>query len=307
MARLRDFLEKINIRAEVAWEEALSLHSSFRIGGPAEALVAPATREDLLALLAAARAESIPVFVLGGGANVVFPDRGLRGLVVDTRLLNHIEVGGSLIVAEAGARVDGLCEACQAVALAGLETFYGMPGSLGGAVYMNARCYEVEMADRLSWVESALPDGSGVERRDLDPGEWAYKLSPFQPGQACAGRVILGAGFALAPGDPVAIGRTMAEKRADREAKGHYRLPSAGSVFKNDRSLGKPTGRILDELGLRGRRIGGAMVSKWHANIFVNAGGATAADLRALVDLARDEARRALGIELEPEVLFVEG
>jgi UDP-N-acetylmuramate dehydrogenase len=273
--------------------------------------VAPAAKEDLIILLQAARAEGIPVFILGGGANLVFSDRGLRGIVVDTRLLDRITIAGSRIAAEAGTRVDRLCEACRDAglpggkALAGLETFYGMPGSLGGAVFMNARCYEVEMADRLSWVESVLPDGGGLERESLDHGQWAYKLSPYQPGGARAGRVILAAGFELEAGETEAVARVMAEKRADREAKGHYRLPSAGSVFKNDRSLGRPTGKILDELGFRGRRVGGAMVSEWHANIFVNTGGATAADLRALVDLARDEARKALGVELEAEVLFV--
>jgi UDP-N-acetylmuramate dehydrogenase len=180
-----------------------------------------------------------------------------------------------------------------------------MPGSLGGAVYMNARCYEVEVADRLSWVDSVLPDGSGPERRPARPGEWSYKRSPYQAGRAAAGRVILGAAFALAPGDSREIGRVMAEKRADREAKGHYRLPSAGSVFKNVRRLGRPTGKILDELGLRGRRIGGAMVSAWHANIIVNSGGARAADILALIELCREAARRELGVDIEPEVLLV--
>jgi UDP-N-acetylmuramate dehydrogenase len=112
----------------------------------------------------------------------------------------------------------------------------------------------------------------------------------------------------LTPADDDAaarIARVMRERRADREAKGHYRLPSAGSVFKNDRSLGAPTGALLDRLGLRGRRIGDAMISPWHANIFVNAGSATAADMRELIELAMREARERLGIELEPEVLMV--
>jgi UDP-N-acetylmuramate dehydrogenase len=191
------------------------------------------------------------------------------------------------------------------VAGAGLETFYGMPGSVGGAVFMNARCYEVEMADRLAWVESVAPGSATLVRDSLDPADWSYKRSPYQPGGPRAGHVVLSAAFRLGKGEPGALRAVMAEKRADREAKGHYRLPSAGSVFKNDRSLGRPTGKILDELGLRGRRVGGAMVSEWHANIFVNAGGATAEDMRRLIGLARDEARSRLGVELEPEVLFV--
>lgn len=309
MPTLRDFLEKINIKAEILYDEPMSAHTTFRIGGPADALVAPAGRADLLSLLAAALREGLPFFILGGGANVVVADRGIRGIVVDTRLLCGMEEEGQggegPLVAEAGLGVDRLVEAAAERGLAGLETFYGMPGSVGGAVYMNARCYEVEMADRLAWVEHLDPASGSVGRRGVDPAEWAYKRSPFQKGGPCAGHIVLAAAFRLCPGDPAALRRTMAEKRADREAKGHYRLPSAGSVFKNDRRLGKPTGKILDELGMRGRRVGGAMVSEWHANIFVNAGGATAADLRALIELAQREARERLGVELEPEVLFV--
>jgi len=309
MPTLRDFLEKINIKAGILYDEPMSAHTTFRIGGPADALVAPADRASLLALLGAARREGIPCFILGGGANVVVADRGIRGIVVDTRLLSgtarEASGGDSLLVAGAGTVVDRLVEAAAGLGLAGLETFYGMPGSVGGAVFMNARCYEVEMADRLSWVEHVAPSGGAVERRALDPAEWSYKRSPFQDGGPCAGHVVLAAAFRLLLGDTAALRRAMGEKRADREAKGHYRLPSAGSVFKNDRKLGKPTGKILDELGMRGRRVGGAMVSEWHANIFVNAGGATAADLRALIELAQREARERLGVELEPEVLFV--
>jgi len=309
MPTLRDFLEKINIKAEILYDEPMSAHTTFRIGGPADALVAPADRAGLLALLGAARREGLPCFVLGGGANVVVADRGIRGIVVDTRLLSGINVeasgDGSLLVAGAGTIVDRLVEAACDRGLAGLENFYGMPGSVGGAVFMNARCYEVEMADRLAWVEHVALPGGAVLRRAFDPAEWSYKRSPFQAGGSCAGHIVLAAAFRLRPGDPEELRRVMAEKHSDREAKGHYRLPSAGSVFKNDRKLGKPTGKILDELGMRGRRIGGAMVSEWHANIFVNAGGATAADLRALIELAQREARERLGVELEPEVLFV--
>jgi UDP-N-acetylmuramate dehydrogenase len=201
-----------------------------------------------------------------------------------------------------------------------------MPGSVGGAVYMNARCYEREMSQVLAWVES-VDDSGRASRRAVAagpgpagpeaPAGWSYKRSPYQPGgaagagaagAAAAGELILEAGFRLTRLDDAGAARaaaTMRARRADREAKGHYRLPSAGSVFKNDRSLGSPTGKLLDGLGLRGRSIGGAMVSPWHANIFVNSGGATAADMLALIELAREEARKRLGAELEREVLMV--
>lgn len=321
----------------------MSRHTSFEIGGPAEAYVAPRDRESLLRLLTAARAEGLPLFVLGGGANILVGDRGIRGIVLDTGLLSSVGLleegaearaaggaadggeaagatGGSspearLLVAEAGLPVDRLCEEALRLGLAGLEDFYGLPGSVGGAVYMNARCYEVEMADRLAWVEAARAcagAGAGasaaeiaVERRLLAAREWAYKRSPYQEGGPAAGDVVLAAAFRLSRGEPAAIEAAMRARRADREAKGHYRLPSAGSVFKNDRSIGRPTGKILDELGFRGRRLGGALVSEWHANIFVNSGGASAADMRALIESAQREVRERLGLEIEPEVVFV--
>jgi len=309
MPTLRDFLEKINIRAHISYEEAMARHTTFRIGGPAEALVAPESREDFVRLAAAARAEGIPVFILGGGANLLVGDRGIRGLVLDTSALASLDEGAvkgeGILAAEAGLSVDRLCEAARERGLAGLETFYGMPGSVGGAAFMNARCYDVEMADRVAWVDILRPGAQEPERLPFAPGDWAYKKSPFQPGGRAAGAAILAVAYRLGEGDAEAIGRVMREKRADREAKGHYRLPSAGSVFKNNRGFGRPSGKILDELGLRGKRIGGAMVSEWHANIFVNAGGATASDMRSLIELAESEARQRFGYELEPEVLMV--
>lgn len=309
MPTLRDFLEKINIRAHISYEEPMAGHTSFRIGGPAEALVAPGSREDFVRLVAAARAEGLPLFILGGGANLLVGDRGIRGLVLDTSALVGLDDGAAkgegILSAEAGLPVDRLCEAARDRGLAGLETFYGMPGSVGGAAFMNARCYEVEMADRIAWVDMLRPEAREAERLPFAAADWAYKKSPFQPGGGAAGAAILAVAYRLGEGEPEAIGKVMREKRADREAKGHYRLPSAGSVFKNNRAFGRPTGKILDELGLRGKRIGGAAVSEWHANIFVNSGGATAADMRSLIELAESEALRSFGYELEPEVLMV--
>jgi UDP-N-acetylmuramate dehydrogenase len=139
----------------------------------------------------------------------------------------------------------------------------------------------------------------------MESGQWGYKKSPFQPGGAYEGAVILGAELSARPGDPQAIFREMEEKRLDRTSKGHYLYPCAGSVFKNDRSFGEPTGAILDKLGFRGKRIGSAAVADFHANIFVNPGKATAADMRALIELAEETAYRERGIRLEREVLLI--
>jgi len=312
----------------------MARHTSLRIGGPADALVAPESVAELEILVGAAHDEGIALTILGGGANLLVGDRGIRGIVVDLRRLRGIafedagadeeqtrdgterlrsgagagrlEAGVGLLRARAGAgaSLSRLCEKAMALGRGGLENFYAMPGSVGGSVYMNARCYEVEMSER---IESLLfLDGMGHSRRiEIEPSSWSYKRSPFQAGQAEAGALILEASFLLPPADPEAVRATMIARLRDREEKGHFRLPSAGSMFKNDRSLGRPTGVILDSLGFRGRRIGDAMVSPWHANIFVNAGKASASEMLALVELARSETLRSLGLAIEPEVLFV--
>ncbi len=319
MPTVRDFLQKINIRAAVAYGEPMSAHTSFRIGGPADAFVRPLDENSAIALALAASGEGIPLFCLGGGANLLVGDKGIRGIVLDSSALRSLKVeaesaapgaispspGGTRILsAGAGLSIDELCLEALCLGLGGLEDFAGMPGAVGGAVFMNARCYEREMSEVLVRVRYLAADGN-VGERGVEPGEWDYKRSPFQPGGPCAGALLLEASFRLRPAESARVAATMRSRRADREAKGHYRLPSAGSVFKNDRRFGKPTGKILDELGFRGRSVGGAMVSGWHANIFVNAGGATAADMRKLIELAQREVRERLGYELEPEVLMV--
>lgn len=304
MPTVREFLEKIKFDGVVRYDEPLSKHTAFKIGGPADALVEPASREALATLRAAARREGLPVFLLGGGANLLVGDGGIRGLVVSTAGLTHLDSVGSGLRAGAGTAVADLVDAALGAGLTGLEFAAGLPGSVGGAVYMNARCYDREFADALALVEYLDPRGrfaSLVPARD----DWSYKRTPFMPGGSLAGSVILAAEFRLDPGESLAISSRMRELVADRTAKGHFDFPCAGSVFKNDRRFGRPTGRILDELGFKGRTLGSAAVSQKHANIFVNPGTATAADMRALIELAQREAKARFGYDLEPEIVLV--
>ncbi|OHD81790.1 MAG: UDP-N-acetylenolpyruvoylglucosamine reductase [Spirochaetes bacterium RIFOXYC1_FULL_54_7] len=302
-------------------------HTSFRIGGPADALVLPRSTDDLARLLVAAESEGIPVAVIGGGANLLVADAGVRGVVVCTSLLRRFEVeatgdnlgaagsgpaaaggdpeatGGYMVRVGAGLPVTELLARLLELGLSGLEFAAGLPGSVGGAVYMNARCYEHEIADLLDsvfYLDSVAhqPRHTGMQRQ-----HWAYKRTPFMPGGTLEGAVVTGARFRLQHGDKALMTARMAELEADRQAKGHFDNPCAGSLFKNDRCFGRPTGQILDELGFRGRRIGDAMVSRKHANIFVNAGRASAMDMLALVSEAQAAAQKAFGFELEPEVV----
>lgn len=303
VSTLREALEKINIRGVLRFGEPMSGHTSFGIGGPADAYALPADVEDALLLLRGLDGLGLPYRVVGGGSNLLVSDLGYRGVVVDCAMLNQVYAVQGGLYAQAGAAMSDILAAAAAFSLSGLEDFGGLPGSLGGAAYMNARCYELEFSDRLGYLDYYLGGRPcRVERRD---GDWGYKSSPFQPGAALAGGVILGAGLVLSPGDGALIRAAAESRRADRQAKGHFRLPCAGSVFKNNRDFGQPSGRILDELGLRGRRLGGASVADYHANIFVNSGGAKASDVMGLIRLAKGLALSQRGIKLECELEFL--
>ena len=282
----------------------MSAHTTFRIGGPADIFIKISTRAELTAATRILRERKIPLFILGGGANILVGDKGIRGVVLDLSGLAEARQTGSGMTAGAGLSIDSLCENALALGLGGLENFYGMPGSLGGAIYMNARCYEKDISEILGDIVAISPAGD-TRCIPASACRWAYKKSPFQPGGNHEGWAIAGASLNLHAGKPEEIAGVMRSRKLDRRAKGHYLLPSAGSIFKNNRDFGKPTGSILDGLGLKGMRIGDAAVSTWHANIFVNRGNATALDMRALIETAMEKAFSAYGFRLEPEVLFV--
>jgi len=277
----------------------------FGIGGPADFFLKAASAAELGSLIAAFSAAGIPWFALGGGANLLVGDGGVRGVVLDLSGLSWARREGDKLRAGAGMTVDTLCLQALADELAGLENFYGMPGTAGGALFMNARCYEKDFCETVESIDIVSPETGETRTVRSSPEQWGYKRSPFQPGGEWASWIIAGATFALSRGKAERIAATMRARRLDRAAKGHYRLPSAGSMFKNNRDFGKPTGAILDGLGLRGARIGDAGISPWHANIFVNHGHASAADMLALIEKAQAMAREAYGFALEPEVLFI--
>jgi UDP-N-acetylmuramate dehydrogenase len=290
----------IKIAGRLEEDELLAGHTSFRLGGPADLFAAPRTPEEVGRIVTLCARESVPCFVLGGGTNILVSDKGVRGVVIDLTFLDGLQAEGSLITALGGTPVSALSEFALSRGLAGMEFAYSLPGSVGGAVWMNARCYEREVSDVLEFVDYLDPD-FGQRRLAMRRDEWDYKVSPFQGMRG----VILRAGFRLAPGNPRQVEDRMQEHRQDREKKGHFLFPCAGSVFKNNRAFGAPTGVIVDSLGMKGRRIGGAQVAPFHGNIIVNTGGATARDVLALIELVEDEVRRRLGFHLEREVLLV--
>jgi UDP-N-acetylmuramate dehydrogenase len=196
--------------------------------------------------------------------------------------------------------MDALVGAAAEQGWAGPEFLAGMPGTVGGAVWMNARCMEKSISGML--IETEIIDETC--KQEIVPykdGDFSYKKSPFQGREV----LILSAKFRVYGRETEEIRREAESLRRDREAKGHFRAPSAGSAFKNNRAFGKPTGKIIDELGLRGFSVGGAAVAPWHGNFIINTGNAAAEDIRALVDTVTEKVRAAHGFTLEPEILFV--
>jgi UDP-N-acetylmuramate dehydrogenase len=296
---------------EFCFAGEMASHTTFRVGGPADLWVRPAAArfpEQAAALLALAREEGIPVFILGGGANVVVADRGVRGIVLDTGAWTGREfrgadgdgaLGGAVTV-RAGTTMDALVDAAAGLGWGGLEFLAGMPGTLGGAVWMNARCGERSVSDALIGTE-ILDESGGRLFVPYKDGDFSYKKSPFQGRDV----LILSAELRVRERDTEELRREAEALRRDRRAKGHFRAPSAGSAFKNNRAFGKPTGKIIDELGLRGFSVGGAAVAPWHGNIIINTGNASASDIRDLVNIVTEKVRTATGFVLEPEILFV--
>jgi UDP-N-acetylmuramate dehydrogenase len=204
------------------------------------------------------------------------------------------------VTVRAGTGMDALVDAAVEQGRGGLEFLAGMPGTLGGAVWMNARCMEKSISDML--IETEIVDETGKHLiLPYKDGDFSYKKSPFQGREV----LILSAKFRVYEREAEEIRREAESLRRDREAKGHFRAPSAGSAFKNNRAFGKPAGKIIDELGLRGFSVGGAAVAPWHGNFIINTGNATAEDIRALVNAVTEKVRAARGFVLEPEILFV--
>ena len=294
--------------ADIRYNEPMAQHCTFKVGGPADCWIRPTGDgfpEFAGALLHMARSEHIPVCTLGGGANILVSDAGIRGIVLDTGGWTGLAAQeGSLLELRAGTSLDAAAEIAAALGLCGLEFLAGMPGSMGGALWMNARAYGSEIADVLYETEVVDFGNSQPERKRLPVkrDEYCYKHSPFQ-GRS---QLIVSAACMLKQDDEQKIREKMEANRTDRTDKGHYRYPCAGSVFKNNPGFGKPSGQIIDELGLRGLQIGGAQIAPWHGNIIINTGdpAASAQDIRALVDEVSLKVKNATGFTLEPEILF---
>ena len=283
----------------VLLEEPMKRHTTFRIGGPAEVFVMPGNLEEVQRILEICRTEDLPYFILGNGSNLLVSDRGYRGVVIQLdRNFGEVKVEGTEIHASAGALLSTIAVAARRASLTGFEFAGGIPGTLGGAVVMNAGAYGGEMKDVLRKV--MVMDQSGkvfeIPAEELQMG---YRTSIIKT----AGYIVLGAVLSLKEGNLEEIKMLTRKLSEQRTSKQPLEYPSAGSTFK--RPEGYFAGKLIMDSGLRGYRVGGAQVSEKHCGFVINAGGATARDVRTLMDNVRDIVYKKYGVTLEPEVKFL--
>jgi UDP-N-acetylmuramate dehydrogenase len=280
---------------EVRCKEPMALHTSFRIGGPAEFFVLPKNMEELRDALACIREAGVPLHVLGRGSNVLVRDEGLKGAVISMEKLTGSSVQGCVIEAYAGESLIALSRLAAEQGLSGLEFAYGIPGSLGGAVVMNAGAYGGEMKDVLVSAQVLTPDGAICTLRASEL-ELGYRTSCIER----KGYIVLSAVMQLCEKPIEDIQSVMQKNMQARKEKQPLEYPSAGSTFK--RPEGYFAGKLIMDAGLRGFTVGGAQVSEKHCGFVINREGATAADVHELIRRVQEQVRAQFGVELECEI-----
>lgn len=299
---MTELIENYNDRGnqiEIRKNEPMNRHTTFRIGGSAALFVVPSNEEELVRVCGFIREAGVRYYILGNGSNLLFDDDGFDGAVVYTGALSEISVDGNVISAGAGAQLVNVCKKAREHALSGMEFAYGIPGSVGGAVFMNAGAYGGEMSQVIT--ESTYLDVCDltIKRLPLEAHGYGYRESVYKHNN----NIIISASFTLTEGDKTEISARMDDFMGRRIDKQPLEYPSAGSVFK--RYPGRYTGQMIDEAGLRGYTIGGAQVSEKHAGFIVNRGGATAADVLALIEHIKKTILEKFGCELECEMIYV--
>lgn len=287
---------RINGAAQVLEHEPMKRHTTFRIGGEARYYVMPTTAEALRDTIKTCKTENIPYYILGNGSNLLVSDDGYEGVIIQLfKNMNEITVEGQMVTAQAGALLTKVAHEAARESLTGLEFASGIPGTIGGAMVMNAGAYGGEMKDVVERVFVLTPEGEllWIHKEDLELG---YRTSVI----AKKGYIVLEAVLRLEPGEKSQIEARMEELKEARVSKQPLEYPSAGSTFK--RPAGYFAGKLIMDAGLRGFQVGGAQVAEKHCGFVINRGDATAQDVLDLVDHVKKEVFQQFGVELEMEI-----
>ena len=295
----KEFFEELKSKIGeeiIRTDEPMKEHITFKVGGPADYFITPENSKQIETAIKLCKKYGIPFYIIGNGSNLIVKDEGYRGVIIEIGAnMSDISVDGTVITAGAGAILAKVATTAMENSLTGMEFAHGIPGTLGGAVTMNAGAYGGEMKDILVSVRVINDDGEviTVEASDL---KLAYRYSTVPKNHY----VVLEATMKLSNGDREAIKETMAELAAKRREKQPLEYPSAGSTFK--RPEGYFAGKLIEDAGLKGYQVGGAMVSKKHSGFVINYDNATANDILTLIDNVREKVYEQFGVELETEV-----
>ena len=289
-------IQKLVGEAKVLVNEPMASHTTFKIGGPADYFVMPETSEELAAVLKLCKEENMPYFILGNGSNLLVGDKGFRGVVIQLyKNFDGICLEGTKITAKAGAMLIRVAKEAGKAGLTGLEFASGIPGTIGGAMVMNAGAYGGEMKDVVTAVTVLTKEGE-IKTLSGEEMNFRYRGSVVED----EGYIVLEAVMELKEGNQEEIQARMEELSLQRRTKQPIEYPSAGSTFK--RPEGYFAGKLIQDAGLRGYQVGGAQVSEKHCGFVINAGGATAADVMNLMQDVSDKVNAQFGVTLEPEV-----
>lgn len=295
MALLSAMIPKENIKEN----EPMKSHTSFKIGGVADVFVSPTTKKQLVDAIRICKENQVPYYIIGNGSNLLVTDKGFRGVIIEvSKNLSEIRVEGYKIIAEAGALLSRIAKTAEYEALIGFEFAHGIPGTLGGAVAMNAGAYDGEMKQVI--IEAEVIDEQGeIKTLTKDELELGYRTSIIQK----KGLIVLEAVIQLQPGSQEAITAKMKDLAGRRRDKQPLEYPSAGSTFK--RPEGHFAGKLIMDSDLRGYAVGGARVSEKHCGFVINQGNATFADVMELIEHVQQVVREKFSVELEPEVRII--
>ena len=286
------------LKIEYAKDEPMSRHTTFKIGGNADLLVRVKSIVELKTVLSLSKEFSTPCFVLGKGSNLLVSDKGIEGIVISLNGLDSVKIDGDMVICGAGASLRAVCISVQKASLTGLEFAYGIPGTIGGALYMNAGAYGGEMSQVAVSATAMDCDGNEVEL-SLSDMQLGYRTSVFKNNALIVTSVTL----KLKHGDAIKIKAAMDDFFGRRGDKQPLEYPSAGSTFK--RPEGYFAGALIEQNNLKGVSVGGAQVSEKHAGFVINTGDATCEDVLCLIEKIKDTVKNTDGVELEPEVIFV--
>ncbi|MCL2838203.1 MAG: UDP-N-acetylmuramate dehydrogenase [Oscillospiraceae bacterium] len=297
---MKELLEKLVGAANVLIDEPMKNHTSFKIGGPADFIVVPQTKKSLCDTVKTLREQGIPITIIGNGSNLLVSDKGIRGVVVKIAGgLNGVEVERNTITAQSGVLLSRLASVACSSGLTGLEFAAGIPGTVGGAIVMNAGAYDHEMKEVVTETTYIDENGNLGVLKGVREHKFGYRASIFQS----ENWIILESVFRLKPGNIDEIRAEMDSIARKRKRKQPLEFPSAGSAFK--RPLGGFAAKLIDDAGLKGAKIGGAMVSDKHSGFIINVGNATANDVCELLKKVQTEVSAQFGITLEPEVKMI--